>query len=113
MTEQMEMYFRDLCANMLADGTLRMGVLWVGETPVSAALGFAYKGRLYLYNSGYNPAYAANSVGIAAVGLLLKDSATEGLEVFDFLQGDEPYKYMLGARDRLVYHVLCCRGPRR
>jgi CelD/BcsL family acetyltransferase involved in cellulose biosynthesis len=79
---------------------------------VSSALGFAYNTRLYLYNSGYNPAYAANSVGIAAVGLLLRDCATEGLEIFDFLQGDEPYKYTLGARDRVVYRVLSSKGPR-
>ena len=113
MTSQMEAYFRDLCKMALHCGTLRMGVLWVGDVPVSTALGFAYKGRLYLYNSGYDPAYAAHSVGIAAVGLVLKDSATEGLEVFDFLQGDEPYKYTLGASDRLVYKVVCSRGPRR
>jgi CelD/BcsL family acetyltransferase involved in cellulose biosynthesis len=112
MTSQMEAYFRDLCAMTMASGMLRMGVLWVGDTPVSAALGFAYKGRLYLYNSGYDPAYAGHSVGIAAVGLLLKDSAAESLEIFDFLQGDEPYKYTLGARDRSVYRVLCSRGPR-
>ncbi len=113
MTSQMEAYFRDLCAMALKCGTLRMGVLWVGNTPVSGALGFAYKGRLYLYNSGYDHEYAAHSVGIAAVGLLLKESATEGLEVFDFLQGNEPYKYMLGAKDSVVYRVLCSRGPRR
>lgn len=112
MTEQMESYFRGLCDMTLAAGTLRMGVLWVGDVPVSAALGFAYGDRLYLYNSGYNPAYAAHSVGIAAVGLLLKDCATEGLEIFDFLQGDEPYKYTLGARDRMLYRVLSTRGPR-
>ena len=112
MTSQMESYFRELGAMAFTAGTLRMGVLWVGDAPVSSAIGFAYKTRLYLYNSGYNPAYAANSVGIAAVGLLLRDCATEGIEIFDFLQGDEPYKYTLGARDRLVYRVLSSKGPR-
>jgi CelD/BcsL family acetyltransferase involved in cellulose biosynthesis len=110
MTPRMESYFRDLAAMTLEHGTLRLGVLWVGETPVSAAMGFAYKGRLYLYNSGYDPAYAAHSVGIAAVGLMLKDSAHEGLEIFDFLQGNEPYKYTLGAHDHGVFRVLCTRG---
>jgi CelD/BcsL family acetyltransferase involved in cellulose biosynthesis len=111
MTAQMEGYFRDLAGVALAHGWLRMGVLWVGDIPVSAAMGFAYGKRLYLYNSGYDPAYAARSVGIAAVGLLLHDSAQEGLEVFDFLQGPEPYKYTLGAQDYRVYRAVCRREP--
>lgn len=110
MTEEMAAYFRDLAAMALEQGWLRMGVLWAGEAPISAAMGFAYGDRLYLYNSGYDPAYAANSAGIAAVGLLLRDAADEGLAVFDFLQGNEPYKYTLGAEDAPVYRVTARRG---
>lgn len=110
MTAQMAMYFRDLSALALAHGWLRLRVLWAGDAPVAAALGFAYKDRLYLYNSGYAPAYAAQCVGIAAVGLMLRDSAQEGLAVFDFLQGNEPYKYTLGAEDHAVYRVVGRRG---
>lgn len=110
MTDQMEAYFRDLAHMALAQGWLRMGVLWDGSTPLSAALGFAYGNRLYLYNSGYDPAYAAKSVGIAAIGLLLRDSASEGLDIFDFLQGNEPYKYTLGAHDHPVRRVISRRG---
>jgi CelD/BcsL family acetyltransferase involved in cellulose biosynthesis len=110
MTDQMAAYFRDLAALALAQGTLRMGIVWAGEQPLSAALGFAYGDRLYLYNSGFDPAYYAHSVGIAAVGLLLRDAADEGLAVFDFLQGNESYKYTLGAQDHPVYHLIATRG---
>jgi CelD/BcsL family acetyltransferase involved in cellulose biosynthesis len=110
MTDIMERYFRALARMAVQQGWLRLGVLWLGETPVSAAMGFAYKGRLYLYNSGYDPAYHAHSVGIAAVGLLIRESADEGLDVFDFLQGNEVYKYMLGASDDTVLRILCSRG---
>jgi CelD/BcsL family acetyltransferase involved in cellulose biosynthesis len=109
MTDTMEAYFRDLLAMALEHGWLRMGVLWVGESPVSGAVGFAYGDRLYLYNSGYDPAFAAHSVGIAAVGLLLRDTAQEGLAIFDFLQGNESYKYMLGAQDDPVNRVVSTR----
>jgi CelD/BcsL family acetyltransferase involved in cellulose biosynthesis len=110
MTDQMAAYFRDLAALALAQGTLRMGIVWAGEQPLSAALGFAYGDRLYLYNSGFDPAFHAHSVGIAAVGLLLRDAADEGLAVFDFLQGNESYKYTLGAQDHPVYHLIATRG---
>jgi CelD/BcsL family acetyltransferase involved in cellulose biosynthesis len=112
MTASMEQYFRELARMALSHGWLRMGVLWVGETPVSSAIGFGYKGRLYLYNSGYDPAYHAHSVGIAAVGLLIRDSADEGLQTFDFLQGNEAYKYTLGATDTQVLRIVSSREPR-
>jgi CelD/BcsL family acetyltransferase involved in cellulose biosynthesis len=112
MTTQMEGYFRDLCYLALKHGWLRMGVLWVADVPVSTALGFAYYDKLYLYNSGYNPEYAAHSVGIAAVGLLMRDCAEEGIRSFDFLQGNEPYKYTLGAKDHPVYRAVCSRDQR-
>jgi len=110
MTDAMAAYFRDLASLCFAQGQLRLGVLWAGELSVSTAMGFAYGEKLYLYNSGYDPAYAANSVGIAAVGLLLRDAADAGLTVFDFLQGNEPYKYMLGAQDHPVYRLVVTRS---
>ncbi len=109
MTEPMAAYFRDLAAMALAQGQLRFGVLWDRDVPLSTAMGFAYGERLYLYNSGYDPAYATHSVGIAAVGLLLRDAAQEGLGVFDFLQGNESYKYTLGAQDHPVFRAIATR----
>jgi CelD/BcsL family acetyltransferase involved in cellulose biosynthesis len=109
MTEAMAAYFRDLAALTLGQGTLRMGVLWAGTTPMAGAMGFAHGDRFYLYNSGYDPAFAAHSVGIAAVGLLVRQAAEEGLAVFDFLQGNESYKYMLGARDASVVRAVATR----
>ncbi|HWE63816.1 MAG TPA: GNAT family N-acetyltransferase, partial [Chloroflexota bacterium] len=110
MTEAMAAYFRELAAMTLASGQLRMGILWAGDQALSTAMGFAYGDRLYLYNSGFDPAYAAHSVGIAAVGLLLRAAADEGLALFDFLQGNEAYKYTLGAQDHPVYRLIAGRG---
>jgi len=109
MTDEMAAYFRDLAASTLVQGTLRMGVLWVGDTPTAGAMGFVQGDRFYLYNSGYDPEYAAHSVGIAAVGLLLREAANEGLAIFDFLQGNETYKYMLGAADAPVFRAIATR----
>jgi CelD/BcsL family acetyltransferase involved in cellulose biosynthesis len=112
MTEPMAGYFRDLAARTLEQGTLRMGVMWAGDVPMAGAMGFAYHDRFYLYNSGYDPAYAAHSVGIAAVGLLMRQAADEGLAIFDFLQGNETYKYMLGAQDAPVLRAVAERETR-
>ena len=37
---------------------------------------------------------------------LLKKSIEKKIEIFDFLRGNERYKYDLGAKDKLLYKVI-------
>jgi CelD/BcsL family acetyltransferase involved in cellulose biosynthesis len=39
------------------------------------------------------------------LGLLIDRSIRSGLEVFDFLKGDEAYKFRLGAEPRPLYSL--------
>jgi CelD/BcsL family acetyltransferase involved in cellulose biosynthesis len=36
----------------------------------------------------------------------MRQAADEGLAIFDFLQGNETYKYMLGAQDAPVLRAV-------
>ena len=50
-----------------------------------------------------------------AVGLLnhaynIQRSIEQGLRVFDFMRGDESYKYHLGGQDRRLFRVTAQRG---
>jgi CelD/BcsL family acetyltransferase involved in cellulose biosynthesis len=67
-------------------------------------LGFVYNDRLLVYNSGYDPTnYAELSPGIVLTSHIIEDAIRRGMRIFDFLQGDEIYKYRFGARDTVVY----------
>ena len=60
--------------------------------------------RLLVYNSGYDPVnYAELSPGIVLTSYIIEDAIKRGIKVFDFLQGNEVYKYRLGATDTVVY----------
>ena len=74
-------------------GWLRLSILHFDQTPVAGAYRFAYGGKLYFYLSGFDPAYATFGVGNICLEEGLREAFEEGLEEYDFLHGDERYKY--------------------
>ena len=81
-------------------------ILWfmdIEGKPVAGALAFRFKDELLLYNSGMNLAYKHLSVGLLSKALLIQYCIKLGLKKFDFLQGNEPYKYNLGGIDNKLY----------
>jgi CelD/BcsL family acetyltransferase involved in cellulose biosynthesis len=102
LTEEMEAFFADL----LGVPGARLDLLVGGEGgPVAAAFGFQEEGAYYLYNSAYDPAAAGTSPGVVLVDLLVQRAIEAGLARFDFLKGDEAYKFRLGGRARPLFTV--------
>jgi CelD/BcsL family acetyltransferase involved in cellulose biosynthesis len=99
MTEKMKSFFLALATAMAETGLLRLGVLELDEQPLAEIMCFDYTGCIYLYNSGYDPAYTALSSGLLSKVLAIKDSIERGKKRFDFLKGDEVYKHHLGGRE--------------
>jgi len=103
LTAQMEAFFRSLADNMAEAGLLRLGILELDTLPAAMVMCFDYNDCMYLYNSGYNPQYNALSVGLLCKVLCIKESIQEGKKRFDFLKGDETYKYHLGGGEVHLY----------
>ena len=103
LTAQMESFFRSLADNMAEAGLLRFGILELDTLPTAMVMCFDYNDCMYLYNSSYNPRYNSLSVGLLCKVLCIKESIQEGKKRFDFLKGDETYKYHLGGREVPIY----------
>ncbi len=99
LTARMESFFRSLADTMAGAGLLRLGVLELDKLPVAMIMGFDYRDCFYLYNSGYNRQYDSLSVGLLCKALAIKESIEEGKKKFDFLKGNELYKYHLGGKE--------------
>ena len=97
MTPHMRTYFAEVASTFLRENVLRLSIFRREGVDVAATMSFLYRGRYLLYNSGYDPGYAAQSPGIAAVSLAMQDAIAQKAVAFDFLSGDEPYKYQFGA----------------
>lgn len=112
MTEEMEAFFRAIMQTLHDAGWLHLAFIEVNGARAAAMLSFVYDGRLLVYNSGYDPAsYAELSPGIVLTTRVIEDAIQRGLRVFDFLQGNEVYKYRFGAQDTAVYSTVIRRTP--
>jgi CelD/BcsL family acetyltransferase involved in cellulose biosynthesis len=68
---------------------------------------FVYQNRTLLYNSGMDSArFLRYSPGIVLTAFLIQHSIENGRAAFDFLRGDETYKYKLGGVDTSIHQLL-------
>jgi CelD/BcsL family acetyltransferase involved in cellulose biosynthesis len=85
---------------MCARGRLRLHALrWKGQV-CAMVYAFVHGRRVYSYLSGFDPELASYSLGTVSIFHALRHAVDEGCEVFDFLRGDEAYKYRWGAVNR-------------
>jgi CelD/BcsL family acetyltransferase involved in cellulose biosynthesis len=74
-------------------GWLRLLVMSLNGTPAAALYGLRYGPTFYFYQSGFDPAFSKQSVGVATMALAVKNAIDEGALEYDFLHGDEEYKF--------------------
>jgi CelD/BcsL family acetyltransferase involved in cellulose biosynthesis len=103
LTPQMESFFRSIADAMARQKLLRLNILDLDKKPVAATMCFDYRDTVYLYNSGYELDYGWLSVGVISKALCIKDSIERHKKRFDFLKGDEAYKYQLGGQELPLY----------
>jgi CelD/BcsL family acetyltransferase involved in cellulose biosynthesis len=79
------------------------------ETPVAAAFGFEAPDAYYLYNSSFDPEFGHVSPGVVMVNVMIEAAIGGGRSRFDFLKGDESYKFRLGGMARPLFQVEVSR----
>ncbi|HEV1998483.1 MAG TPA: GNAT family N-acetyltransferase [Candidatus Dormibacteraeota bacterium] len=105
LTEDVKRFFRHICRHLLEEGWLSLRLLHHQGRPVAAVLGFLYRGKLLLYNSGYDPEMNTVSAGLVLMSEEVRLAIEQGLGELDFLRGNEKYKYDLGAVDLDLVHL--------
>lgn len=110
LTPEREGFFRSVGAELSEMGMLSLFFLEIQGVRVASALTFDYGSSRMLYNSGYNPDYGYYSVGLLLKALSLRSAIEEGKSYYDFLRGDEPYKYHLGGVDKPIYSMVITRS---
>jgi CelD/BcsL family acetyltransferase involved in cellulose biosynthesis len=92
-TEQTRAFHREFVQLAAGNGWLRLLILSLDQVPVAALYGLHYGSTFYFYQSGFDPAYSKQSVGLVIMGLAIKSAAEEGVREYDFLHGSEDYKF--------------------
>jgi CelD/BcsL family acetyltransferase involved in cellulose biosynthesis len=110
MTPRMVGFFSSLAHVCRERGWLSLAFLSVAGKRVSTIMAFDYGDTYYLYNSGYDPEFEYLSVGLLLKALAIEYAIKTGKACYDFLQGNERYKYDLGGKDTEVCSVRCTRS---
>jgi predicted N-acyltransferase len=87
-------------------GYLWLAFLTVDGVKAAAALNFDYKNKLWGYNSGVSREFMELSPGWVLLGHQLQWACEHGRAEFDFMRGDEEYKYRFGAVNQYVMRVV-------
>ncbi len=103
LTAEMQTYFRSLSEALVDTGILKYGILEIGQQVAAMILYFDFHNIIYLYNSAYAPEYRSLSVGIISKARCVQDSIEKTKSRFDFLKGNEQYKYYLGGKEIPLY----------
>lgn len=90
--------FHDIvAAGMMSKGKLRLYALRLNGDDAAVFYGFAHAGRMYSYLTGIDPSAGYYSPGTNLLHHVISEAISEGMQEFDMLRGEEPYKYLWGA----------------
>jgi CelD/BcsL family acetyltransferase involved in cellulose biosynthesis len=96
LTPAMRGQFRAIADATAGAGILQLAFLEYEDKRIAGFFNFDYRNRIWVYNSGMDPAYAPLSPGWVLLALLIQDAIRMGREEFDFMRGNEPYKFLWG-----------------
>ena len=105
MDERMEAFFRRVAAALAETDQFRLWLLDAPDGPLATFLCLEWNGTVGLYNSGFRPDASALSPGLVLLAHVIRDAIDRGKRVFDFLRGEERYKYDFGPTPTDVYKV--------
>lgn len=102
LTDSVESFFNSLSSAFHAQ--FEVTTLFISDTPAASIAGFISENSYLLYNSGFDEAQYSGA------GFYLKVKSIEraiekNVKSYNFLQGNERYKYELGGKDLEIYTI--------
>lgn len=110
LTELMQEHLHRTAQTAFECGWLHLAFFTLDGNKAAGNFSFHYNDRLWLYNSGWEWDYREYSPGWVLIAYLLQWANENGIREFDFMRGNEEYKYRFGAVDRHIYRVVVERA---
>jgi CelD/BcsL family acetyltransferase involved in cellulose biosynthesis len=102
-------HFRSAAAPLHSQGLLQVGMLRMNGNPAAGLICLRGPAGPMTWATGYDEQYKAFSPGIVTFAMTIRRAIECGSRRIDFLRGQYPYKYNLGASD-VPLHVLTLRA---
>jgi hypothetical protein len=91
---------RDHLRFVAAQGSLRIYVMYIDDSPCAFLIGQLHKDKFYCLYAGYNPAFGKFSVGSLLTSWALTNLAATGVQEVDLGEGGQEHNRRLGCRSR-------------
>jgi CelD/BcsL family acetyltransferase involved in cellulose biosynthesis len=100
--------YRTMLIHCATRGSLFLPVLWKGEIPLGAlAILIDREKRSFLfYVAGRDTTVTSPPPGILLHAYSIRYAIQSGFATYEFLRGNEPYKYSFGGEERRVQHIV-------
>ena len=109
LTKEMRRQMHLSCRAAFENGWLQLAFLEVDGQKAAGYLNFDYLNRIWVYNSGIDRRFLDISPGWVLLGHLLQWANENKRLEFDFMRGDEEYKYRFGGVDSFVVRAKVVR----
>lgn len=109
LTDEMSAQMLAIAKAAFEGGWLSLTFLTVGRDKAAGYFNFDYNNRLWGYNSGIEKKYGNLTPGGVLLAYILQDAIENNYAAFDFMRGDEEYKYMLTDSERFVIRATLKR----
>ena len=107
--QRVQAFHRDVAQAFLANGWLRLHLLSVDGVIQAVLYCFALGGHTYYYLGGFALEMSRYSLGTLLTGRAIRQAIEEHCTEFDFLRGDESYKYRWLPTERINHRMLLLR----
>ncbi len=108
LTEELAETYGDIVRAGLKAGTVYLPILWQRDMPIAAQACFVdpIKRNLLFFVSGRNGAVTDPPAGLMLHANTIRWAIANGLRRYEFLQGNEEYKYSFGCQDRQLVDIV-------
>ncbi len=108
--KQVLSFHTDLVPVLFPQGLLKMFYVKLNGKIESCLYAYAHNGCVYFYQSGFSPSYDKYSLGSVTLLEAIRSSIESGYREFDFLNGQEPYKYHWAREERETVSLTIGNG---
>jgi len=98
-------FLREVIPYMAAHELAWMDVIVQDENILGSALNFVHGDTVYFYMGGFDDKARKIRPGTALFALVIQRGISRGYAAYDFLRGDEEYKYRWSATDAMTHNV--------
>jgi len=107
--KKVQAFHRTVAERFHARGWLRLHMTRVNNQTVAALYCFKFRNSYAYYLGGFAPELAKYSLGTVLTAHAMRQAISEGCTEFDFLRGNEPYKYRWLPEERINHRLLLAR----